>query len=103
MKEKKRWSHAEQIALQVDGILAIMHKWGIHTLGELTRLDKEELRARLGAQAVILWERATGQSTRLLKLVQPSESFGESFEFEHEVEKYVRSVLCQPDGPPENR
>jgi len=86
MKEKKRWSHAEQIALQIDSILAILHKWGIHTLGELARLDKEELRARLGAEAVILWERATGQSTRLLKLVQPPESFGESFEFEHEVE-----------------
>ena len=47
MKEKKRWSHAEQIALQIDSILAILHKWGIHTLGELARLDKEELRARL--------------------------------------------------------
>src|ERR1700736_4342736 len=67
-------------------ILAILHKWGIHTLGQLAALDKEELRARLGAEAVRLWERATGTSTRLLKFVQPPESFDESFEFDHEIE-----------------
>jgi len=70
----------------VQEILAILHKWGIHTLGQLAELDKEELRARLGPEAVRLWERATGTSTRLLKLVQPPESFDESFEFEHAIE-----------------
>ena len=29
-------------------ILAILHKWGIHTLGQLAALDKEQLGARLG-------------------------------------------------------
>src|SRR5437016_10775826 len=67
-------------------ILAILHKWGIHTLGELAPLDKEELRNRLGADAVRLWERANGTATRLLKFVQPPESFEESFEFDHEIE-----------------
>ena len=67
-------------------ILGILHKWGIHTLGQLAALDKEELRARLGSTAVRLWERANGQSTRLLKFVQPPESFDESFEFDHEIE-----------------
>jgi protein ImuB len=70
----------------VEEILTILHKWGIHTLGELAALDKEELRGRLGAVAVRLWERATGQANRLLKFVQPPESFEESFEFEHEIE-----------------
>ncbi len=82
----RRKSNAQEIALQVRHTLAILHKWGIHTLGDLAKLDKEELRARLGPEAVTLWERATGHSTRLLKLVQPPESFEESFEFEHEVE-----------------
>jgi protein ImuB len=86
MKETKRSPNRQEIALQIQRILGLFHKWGIDTLGDLGRLDKEELRARLGPQAVILWERATGQSTRLLKLVQPPESFEESFEFEHEVE-----------------
>src|SRR5947207_10257649 len=73
-------------AESTERILAILHKWGIHTLGELAPLDKEELRNRLGADAVRLWERANGTATRLLKFVQPPESFDESFEFEHEIE-----------------
>src|SRR5205085_8394790 len=72
--------------LQIAELLAILHKWGIHTLGQLAALDKEELRARLGAEAVRLWERANGTATRLLKFVQPPETFEESFEFDHEIE-----------------
>jgi protein ImuB len=71
---------------EIQGILQILHKWGIHTLGQFASLDKEDLNARLGPEAIRLWERANGKSTRLLKLVQPPESFVESFEFEHEVE-----------------
>jgi protein ImuB len=67
-------------------ILGILHKWGIHTLGQLAALDREKLRARLGTGAVQLWERANGQATRLLKFVQPPEAFEESFEFDHEIE-----------------
>ncbi len=72
--------------LQIANILAIFRKWGIHTLGQLAALDKEELRTRLGADADRLWERANGTATRLLKFVQPSEAFDESFEFDHEIE-----------------
>jgi protein ImuB len=67
-------------------ILAILHKWGIHTLGKLAALDKEQLGARLGPEAVRMWERANGQSNRVLKLVRPPESFAETFEFENEIE-----------------
>jgi len=67
-------------------IIGILHKWGIHTLGQLAALDKKELRNRLGNEAVRLWERANGTATRLLKFVQPPESFDESFEFDHEIE-----------------
>src|ERR1700719_271684 len=70
----------------VQEILGILHKWGIHTLGQLAALDKEELRARLGQEAVRLWERANGTAARLLKFVQPPETFDESFEFDHEIE-----------------
>jgi protein ImuB len=72
--------------MEVQEIFAILHKWGIHTLGHLAALDKEQLGARLGPDAIQMWERANGQSNRLLKLIRPSESFGESFEFEHEIE-----------------
>src|SRR2546423_9125574 len=70
----------------VQEILRILHKWGIHTLGQLAALNKEDLRARLGSDAVSLWERANGTATRLLKFVQPPEIFQESFEFDHEIE-----------------
>ena len=72
--------------MEVQEIFAILHKWGIHTLGQLAALDKEQLGARLGPEAVRMWERANGQARRVLKLVRPPESFDESFEFEHEIE-----------------
>src|SRR6184192_64866 len=72
--------------MEVQEIFAILHKWGIHTLGQLARLDKEQLGARLGPEAIRMWERANGQSNRVLKLIRPPESFEESFEFEHEIE-----------------
>src|SRR6266481_1217166 len=79
-------SNAPKAELSTAEILRILHKWGIHTLGQLAALDKEELRNRLGNEAVQLWERANGTATRLLKFVQPPETFDESFEFDHEIE-----------------
>src|SRR5215813_1248669 len=67
-------------------IFVILPKWGIHTLGQLAALNKEQLAARLGPEAVRMWERANGQSNRVLKLIRPPESFEESFEFEREIE-----------------
>lgn len=72
--------------MKVQEIFAILHKWGVHTLGQLAALDKEQLGARLGPEAVRMWERANGRSSRLLKLIRPPESFQESFEFEREIE-----------------
>src|SRR5947208_11610639 len=72
---------------EIHQILEILHKWGIHTLGQLAVIDKEQLGARLGPEAVRMWERANGQSDRQLRLVRPPESFEESFEFENEIEK----------------
>jgi protein ImuB len=72
--------------MKVQEIFAILHKWGVHTLGQLAALDKEQLGARLGPEAIRMWERANGRSSRLLKLIQPPESFQESFEFEREIE-----------------
>jgi protein ImuB len=72
--------------MDVQEIFAILHKWGIHTLGQLAALDKEQLGVRLGPEAIRMWERANGRSSRLLKLIRPPESFEESFEFEREIE-----------------
>src|SRR6478735_238499 len=72
--------------LSTADILRILHKWGIHTLGQLAALDQEQVGARLGPEAIRMWERANGRSSRLLKLIRPPESFQESFEFEREIE-----------------
>ena len=73
-------------AAEIRRIIAILHKWGIRTLGQFAALEKEDVSLRLGPEAVRLWERASGKATRLLKLIQPPESFVESFEFENEIE-----------------
>jgi protein ImuB len=70
----------------VQEILTVLPRWGIHTLGQFAALDREQLGARLGPEAVRMWERANGQSNRVLKLIRPPESFEESFEFENEIE-----------------
>lgn len=72
--------------MDVQKIFGILHKWGVHTLGQLAALDKEQLGARLGPEAIGMWERANGQSNRVLKLIRPPESFEENFEFENEIE-----------------
>lgn len=67
-------------------IFSVLHHWGIHTLGQLAALDKQQLGERLGPAATQLWERANGNVTRPLKRVQPPEIFEEAFEFENEIE-----------------
>jgi protein ImuB len=66
---------AKQIerAKETERILAILHQWGIHTVGQLAALPRDELAARLGARAIELWERANGRAERILKLVSPIE------------------------------
>ena len=71
---------------EIRQILAILHKWGIHTIGQLAALNKQQLGERLGPEAVRMWEHANGRSNRVLKLIRPPESFDESFEFENEIE-----------------
>jgi protein ImuB len=72
--------------VEISQLIAILHKWGVHTLGALAALARDELAARLGPEAVGLWEQANGKSTRLLQLVRPPEIFAEQIEFEHAIE-----------------
>ncbi len=67
-------------------LLDILKNWGIRTLGGLTRLPREEIGQRLGLEALSLWDRAAGRSTKMLQLVQPPETFEESIDFEQRLE-----------------
>jgi protein ImuB len=73
-------------AAAIARILELLHRWGIHTLGQFAALSRESVGKRLGPVGLELWDRATGKSTRLLKLISPPESFEEAFEFENEIE-----------------
>ena len=86
MKELQPARCPSEQEVEIAPLIAILHKWGVHTLGELAALERDELAARLGTKAVLLWEEANGKSTHLLRLVRPAEVFAELMEFEHEIE-----------------
>ena len=67
-------------------LLDILKNWGVRTLGALTRLPREEIGQRLGLEALSLWDRAAGRSTKMLQLIQPPETFEESIDFEQPLE-----------------
>ena len=77
---------AEERTAELNRIFSILHRWGIHTLGQLAALPQDELASRLGPEATRLWQQASGRSNRLLQLVRPAEIFAEQIEFEHEIE-----------------
>jgi protein ImuB len=67
-------------------LLDVLKSWGVRTLGAFTRLPREEIGQRLGLEALSLWDRAAGRSTKMLRLVQPPETFEESIDFEQGLE-----------------
>jgi protein ImuB len=64
----------------------ILRGWGIATLGGLTALPKAEVGRRLGADGVLLWERAAGEAVRVLRQVEPARSFAAEWTYEPPVE-----------------
>jgi protein ImuB len=64
----------------------ILRGWGISTLGGLTALPKAEVGRRLGTEGVLLWERAAGETARVLRLVEPARSFAAEWAYEPPVE-----------------
>jgi protein ImuB len=86
MSEISKAKAAKERQAEIGRVLDILYRWGIESLGQFAALEKEAVGARLGPIGLQLWERATGKTTRLLKLVPIRESFEEAFEFENEIE-----------------
>lgn len=66
-------------------LLAILHQWGLQTLGELTALPRAEVSRRLGEEAHTLWEQASGERRRLLERAAPPREFRVYHEIEYTV------------------
>jgi protein ImuB len=64
----------------------VLELWGVRTLGELIRLPRADVTARLGQEGRLLWDMAAGGRQRLLKLVRPTMSFRDELELEHAIE-----------------
>ncbi|HEY1847831.1 MAG TPA: DNA polymerase Y family protein [Opitutaceae bacterium] len=65
---------------------SILRDWGIGTLGGLTAISKAEVGRRLGAEGAALWDRAAGESDRVLRLCEPARSFAAQWDYEPPVE-----------------
>jgi protein ImuB len=86
MSKILRSKAAKERQAEIGRVLNILRRWGIESLGQFAALEKEAVAARLGPIGIQLWDRATGKSRRLLRLVPVRESFAETFEFENEIE-----------------
>ena len=64
----------------------ILKRWGIHTVGQLTTLGREDVTERLGQEALVLFKRASANEIRPLNMALLPEIFTEALEFENEVE-----------------
>ena len=73
-------------AAPLPGHAEIVRNWGMRTLGDLMALSKAEVGLRLGAEGVSLWERAAGESVRVLRLVEPVKTFVADWAYEPPVE-----------------
>ena len=64
----------------------VLRGWGIATLGDLTALPKAAVALRMGKAGVELWERASGEATRVLSTVEPARSFAAEWVYEPPIE-----------------
>ena len=64
----------------------ILRDWGVATIGAFLRLPAQAVIERLGPEAALLRERATGRSRRVLECVAPVEIYREGMDLEHPVE-----------------
>ena len=67
-------------------LAAILHRWGVETLGAFSALSPQAVAQRLGPDGHALWRRAAGRQERLLRLVTPSVRYEERMDFEFEVQ-----------------
>jgi protein ImuB len=68
------------------GILEVVRKWGLRSVGELRALGTDELASRFGSEMVAFLERVAPRRPRPLTWVTPPAEFAEGLELENEIE-----------------
>lgn len=67
-------------------LLSVLRKWGIRTLADFIALGREQVADRLGVEGLELFDLASGNLNRPLRLCHPPDVYEEAIEFEHEIE-----------------
>lgn len=68
-------------------LLATLHRWGIHTIGQLATLPLEAIGTRLGAEGIALVRRARGEDLLPLQPRPCAVHFEESLEFDFGIDQ----------------
>lgn len=90
--KRVRWvdTFLNQLPVAITGIpqevVEIFAGWGIHTLGAIRKLPREEVGARLGKSGLDLWDAVSGQRIRLLKPYNTEAQFFRKLELDYRVE-----------------
>ncbi len=90
--KRVRWvdPFLNQLPVAVTGIpqevIEIFAGWGIHSLGAIKRLPREEVGARLGKSGLDLWDAVSGTRSRLLKPFKTDPQFFRKLELDYRIE-----------------
>jgi protein ImuB len=84
----------------VPDLLAILARWGLHTLGDLARLPRADIHARLGPIGVVLHQAACGEPIASFVPAGETVRFVERLELEYAIEgleplSFVLARLCE--------
>jgi protein ImuB len=80
--------------------IAVLRSWGLHTLGDLARLPRAEIRSRLGSLGVRMHEAACGEDAAPLVPAAEAQLFVEHVQLEWPIEgleplSFVLSRACE--------
>jgi len=81
-------------------LLAILSRWGLHTLGDFARLPRADIHARLGPIGVVLHQAACGEPIASFVPAGETVRFVERLELEYAIEgleplSFVLARLCE--------
>jgi len=84
----------------VPDLLAILSRWGLHTLGDFARLPRADIHARLGPIGVVLHQAACGEPIASFVPAGETVRFVERLELEYAIEgleplSFVLARLCE--------